>query len=467
MDLNFSEPNLALPDLISFPKTDDPWNDEVQPITEVYEGYNSYKCQVKFEHHLGNGHYGSTIAYKICPRGLRISDRSLNTRAAIKTFEPGEDGEYDFLIEKTINEDITKPIPNSSAYDQQSSQCVAKYLGFHVDGRHRQHSLVSELIPGSNLEDQIKSQSYLSPQTKMLIIAQISAGLSWVHKHGYIHRDLKPDNIMYDPQSNAKTIDFGYAVKISDYPTNPLESEFTTVEEAAEEIINGTYCAPRCTIPIEVFRLEQEIRDFVEKYDTNKPNEANINSREDLKKFFDSKIKALFRPSYDMFSIATLILKLFFGTTKIFKKLANRLINRTLHTDLATNINGRMVLFHLIKDPKIDLAPVARYGLFWESIKLLIEPIQQSTDLIEYLNNELPLSSRLSPEQTKIIRLMCLLCMDEDPEKRPLTSSIGYLAELSHAGMTDIKSIINCTQQDLSEKEFLKITEGIEKYCAV
>ena len=45
------------------------------------------------------------------------------------------------------------------------------------------------------------------------IVAQILAGLAFAHSKSICHRDMKPENIIYDPESGQiKIIDFGFAV---------------------------------------------------------------------------------------------------------------------------------------------------------------------------------------------------------------------------------------------------------------
>ncbi|MCF6300045.1 MAG: bifunctional serine/threonine-protein kinase/formylglycine-generating enzyme family protein [Proteobacteria bacterium] len=44
------------------------------------------------------------------------------------------------------------------------------------------------------------------------LLTQICDGLAHAHKHGVIHRDLKPDNILFDQFNNLKIADFGIAL---------------------------------------------------------------------------------------------------------------------------------------------------------------------------------------------------------------------------------------------------------------
>lgn len=37
------------------------------------------------------------------------------------------------------------------------------------------------------------------------------SGLEYVHKAGMAHRDIKPDNILFDSNFNIKIADFGFA----------------------------------------------------------------------------------------------------------------------------------------------------------------------------------------------------------------------------------------------------------------
>ncbi|MCJ7679672.1 MAG: protein kinase, partial [Candidatus Aminicenantes bacterium] len=49
----------------------------------------------------------------------------------------------------------------------------------------------------------------LTPSKAVMIARQVGEGLIEAHRHGVIHRDLKPQNIMIDTDGNARIMDFG------------------------------------------------------------------------------------------------------------------------------------------------------------------------------------------------------------------------------------------------------------------
>lgn len=55
------------------------------------------------------------------------------------------------------------------------------------------------------------------------ILSGIISGVYYLHRHGICHRDLKPDNVLFNPKTGElKIIDFEIA-KMSKYLDEPLD----------------------------------------------------------------------------------------------------------------------------------------------------------------------------------------------------------------------------------------------------
>ena len=76
----------------------------------------------------------------------------------------------------------------------------------------------------NQLEDLIKqAEQIVNNSMKARIVVDICHGMSHIHKLGWIHRDLKIDNIMLNSIFNAKIVDFGL-VRFNEFLSN--ESSF-------------------------------------------------------------------------------------------------------------------------------------------------------------------------------------------------------------------------------------------------
>ena len=80
----------------------------------------------------------------------------------------------------------------------------------------------------------------------MQIIHHICECLSDLHAAGYVHRDLKPGNIMWLPSQNRWTlIDFGCAAKVG----RPSGMGFS-IAYAAPEVAKACYRDDRITMQV-------------------------------------------------------------------------------------------------------------------------------------------------------------------------------------------------------------------------
>ena len=71
--------------------------------------------------------------------------------------------------------------------------------------------IVMEYLRGTDLKTGIRSHGALAPRKVAQIGAQVCSALSVAHAHEIIHRDIKPQNIMIQPNGDAKVMDFGIA----------------------------------------------------------------------------------------------------------------------------------------------------------------------------------------------------------------------------------------------------------------
>ena len=76
--------------------------------------------------------------------------------------------------------------------------------------------IVMEYVDGRTLRDIVKTQGPLSGKRAMEVMADVCAALDFSHRHGIIHRDVKPANVMITKTGAVKVMDFGIARAIHD-----------------------------------------------------------------------------------------------------------------------------------------------------------------------------------------------------------------------------------------------------------
>jgi serine/threonine protein kinase/tetratricopeptide (TPR) repeat protein len=71
--------------------------------------------------------------------------------------------------------------------------------------------ITMEFVEGDDLRTLLRRHGKFSPSQAVEIIQQICRALDSAHAEGVIHRDLKPQNVMRDPQGRVVVMDFGLA----------------------------------------------------------------------------------------------------------------------------------------------------------------------------------------------------------------------------------------------------------------
>jgi serine/threonine-protein kinase len=81
-------------------------------------------------------------------------------------------------------------------------------FGHDPDGRP---FIVMEYVEGGSLADALARDGALSPARVVAVARDCCAGLAYAHAAGLVHRDLKPQNLLLDPDCRVKIADFGIA----------------------------------------------------------------------------------------------------------------------------------------------------------------------------------------------------------------------------------------------------------------
>ena len=73
---------------------------------------------------------------------------------------------------------------------------------------------VAAYVPGGTLRDRIRGEGKLSMDDSLRIAQEIGAALDYAHRNGFVHRDVKPENILF-ADDHAQLADFGVAMAVA------------------------------------------------------------------------------------------------------------------------------------------------------------------------------------------------------------------------------------------------------------
>src|SRR5438067_8139248 len=95
-----------------------------------------------------------------------------------------------------------------SAAGLQHPNVVSVYDRGAYDGTYY---IAMEYLPGRSLKQLIRQEAPLDPIRAIDITIQILKAARFAHRHGVVHRDLKPHNVIVDEAGHVKVTDFGIA----------------------------------------------------------------------------------------------------------------------------------------------------------------------------------------------------------------------------------------------------------------
>jgi len=74
---------------------------------------------------------------------------------------------------------------------------------------------VMEFFPGANMKQRLMRKSDIVTQNAASIIEQAGDALAYMHDKGWLHKDIKPDNLLVNGVGEVRLIDFALAERIS------------------------------------------------------------------------------------------------------------------------------------------------------------------------------------------------------------------------------------------------------------
>ncbi|MEW2320695.1 Stk1 family PASTA domain-containing Ser/Thr kinase [Streptomyces griseoincarnatus] len=107
--------------------------------------------------------------------------------------------------------------------------------------------LAMEYIPGCTLRDVLRERGALQARAALDILEPVLAALGAAHRAGFVHRDMKPENVLIGDDGRVKVADFGL-VRSVDTVTHSTGTVLGTVSYLAPEQIEHGTADPRVDV---------------------------------------------------------------------------------------------------------------------------------------------------------------------------------------------------------------------------
>ena len=181
--------------------------------------------EYEIESVLGSGGFGITY---------RAYDTHLNTVVAIKEYLP-----RDFAMRTTTRTVVPTSQADRADYAWglerflDEARTLARFKHPHINQVHRYFEahgtayMVLEYIEGETLSAVLQRQETLSEAQLERLLREVLSGLAEVHAADYVHRDLKPGNLMVRPDGSTVILDFGAARQAVGQRSKSLRSILT------------------------------------------------------------------------------------------------------------------------------------------------------------------------------------------------------------------------------------------------
>jgi serine/threonine protein kinase len=162
----------------------------------------------------------------------------------------------------SLNREVAiKVLPPQFTFDQQfverfvrEAQAAASLRHPHIIVIHdvaEQNGLyyiVMEILKGCTLRQLIEQEGALPPTRVARIVEQIASALDYAHRRGFVHRDVKPDNIFVGQGDRVTLTDFGIAKAASGHQLTKTGMLIGTPQYMSPEQAQGEAVGPATDI---------------------------------------------------------------------------------------------------------------------------------------------------------------------------------------------------------------------------
>src|SRR5580704_11869817 len=116
------------------------------------------------------------------------------------------------------------------------------------DERTDQYFIVMEYIEGYSCAEILRDDGWVEVEEAISIIDQACEGLHYAHRHGVVHRDVKPGNLLRAREGEVKLADFGIAKATEQSSITQVGSVLGTAAYLAPEQARGEEAGPRADL---------------------------------------------------------------------------------------------------------------------------------------------------------------------------------------------------------------------------
>jgi serine/threonine-protein kinase len=125
---------------------------------------------------------------------------------------------------------------------------IVQVFDFGFDEGQHQHFIVMEHVPGHSCAELLRDRGHLDVDQAVEVITQSCRGLEYAHRHGVVHRDVKPGNLLVSDSEVVKLADFGIARATDQSSITQVGSVLGTAAYLAPEQARGEEAGPRADI---------------------------------------------------------------------------------------------------------------------------------------------------------------------------------------------------------------------------